>query len=154
MSDITTIWDSANSRGDWKMNGPGLLSGNDLETAVEISLFTDHVAQSGDIIPDGTRNPRGWWGDVQPDGTVQPIGSRLWLLERSKSPLQSVLNNAVTYARQALQWLITDGVAAAVNVTGNWNANNFLALQVTVLRKNGTIVPLNYEWAWSQIQGM
>ena len=151
MSDITTSWNSALNAGDWSLNGPQLLSGNDLETAVLISLFTDRVAQQGDIIPDNTNNPRGWWADNKTDGTTAPIGSRLWLLSRSISPTQQVLNQAISYAQQALQWLITDGVAAQVNVTAAWNKPNFLAMQVTIIRNNGKQVSLNYSWAWGQI---
>lgn len=151
MSDITTTWNPALSFGDWLMNGPQLMSGNDLETAVLISLFTDRVANQGDIIPDGTNDRRGWWGDNQINGATMPIGSRLWLLSRSKSPTQQVLNQAVTYAREALQWMITDGVAAAVLVDAEWNANDFLAMKVTVKRNDGSIQTINYTWAWSQI---
>ena len=151
MSDINTSWNSEQSFGDWSMLGPSLLSGNDLETAVLISMFSDRVAQQGDFIPDGTNNPRGWWGDNKTDGTTQPIGSRLWLLSRSKSPTQQVLNQAISYGQQALQWLISDGVAAAVDVTAEWDANDFLAMKVTIKRVNGTVVTVNYAWAWSQI---
>ena len=154
MSDITTQWNPALSFGDWLMAPPQLLSGNDLETAVLISLFTDRVAQQGDIIPDGTNNKRGWWGDNKPDGTTSPIGSRLWLLSRSKSPTQQVLNQAVSYAQQALQWMISDGVAANVDVQANWNADNFLAMKVTIQRTNGNVVKINYAWAWSQLNAV
>lgn len=151
MSDITTSWSPQNSFGDWALQAPQLLAGNDLETAVLISVFTDRVAQQGDVIPDGTNNPRGWWGDNKTDGTTNPIGSRLWLLSRSIAPSQQVLNQAISYAKQALQWLITDGVAAAVDVIANWNADDFLAMQVTIQRTNGNVVTVNYSWAWSQI---
>lgn len=153
MTDIATVWSPSAINGDWQMNGPALLSGNDLETAVIISLFTDRRAQRGDVIPDNTNDPRGWWGDNQVSGnSASPIGSRLWLLARSTAPTQRVLNQAVTYAREALQWLITDGIAAAVDVEANWNAPNFLALKVTIRRTDGTITAINYPWAWDQIQ--
>lgn len=151
MSDISTIWNPAMSFGDWQMNGPQLLTGNDLDTAVLISIFTDRVALPGDIIPDGTTDRRGWWGDNLPDGTTMPIGSRLWLLSRSNSPTQQVLNQAITYAQEALQWMITDGVCAAVNVDAQWNADNFLAMVVTIQRNNGSIKTINFTYAWDQI---
>jgi phage gp46-like protein len=150
MSDIATVWDVNNNRGDWQIQNGDLATGNDLYTAVLISLFTDRVAQAGDIIPDGSNNRRGWWGDVQVDGTVVPIGSRLWLLSREKQTLQT-LNRAISYAREALQWMITDGVAARIDVTAQWNAPSFLALQVIVYRSNGQNLSFNYNWAWSKI---
>lgn len=62
MSDITVIWDVDNSRGDWEFVAPALVTGNDLQSAVLISLFTDRIANRDDPIPDGTDDPRGWWG--------------------------------------------------------------------------------------------
>ena len=133
------------------MSGASLRSGQDLDTAIYISLFTDRVAETGDKIPDNTSNRRGWWGDNQPSGNTVPIGSRLWLLNRSASPSQQILNQAVGYAKEALQWMVSDGVAANIDVVGNWNANNFLALQVTIYRSDGNVIfNKTYDWAWSQ----
>lgn len=150
MTDIRTIWDVDRSRGDWRISGGALDSGSDLETAVLISLFTDRRAMPGDAIPDGTDDPRGWWGDDQPDGTNMPIGSRLWLISRAKQT-QATLNSAVTYAREALQWLVSDGVAAAVDVRAEWNGRGFLAMVVTIARNDGTSHAMNFKWAWEQI---
>lgn len=147
MVDISTVWNG--THGDWVMAGADLLDTNDLETAVLISLFSDRVANPGDTIPDGTADPRGWWGDNQPSGNTVLIGSRLWLLDRSKHT-QAVLQQAQTYAQEALQWMIDDGVAAKITVFAEWQAANFLGMLVTIFRQNGTTVPLNYKWAWEQ----
>jgi phage gp46-like protein len=149
MSDITTNWNATAIRGDWSIAEGDLVSGNDLQTAVIISLFTDRVANPGDVIPDGSNDPRGWWGDVQIDGSLSPIGSRIWLLSREKQT-QDTLNRAVTYAKEALAWMLTDGVAADIDVIGNWNAPGFLALKVTIYKQDGTFIALNFNWAWSQ----
>lgn len=152
MSDITTFWDIPNGRGDWKIVNSQLASGGDLETAVLISLFTDRLAAPDDVIPDGTTNRRGWWADIGVDGNTDLIGSRLWLLDRRKSPTTQTLNDAITYAREALQWLIDDGVAANVNVTAQWNADNFLAMVVTIFKTDGTKpASLEYQLLWGEI---
>ncbi|MGN6518666.1 MAG: phage GP46 family protein [Dokdonella sp.] len=140
MSDIATIY--AIDRGDWQQLGPGLAAGNDLATAVVISLFTDRVADADDVILDGSGDPRGWWGD----GDV-PIGSRLWQLERSKKT-QDTLARAQNFAQEALQWLIDDGVAAAVDVYVEWQGQSTLAMQVTVIKSDGTQQTLAYAWVW------
>src|SRR5437868_6146739 len=101
MADTTTVWDAANSRGDWAMAGPLLASGDDLQTAILISLFTDRIADPSDVIPDGTSDPRGWWGD---EGQAENIGSRLWLLSRKKQT-QETLQRAYDYIVEALQWM-------------------------------------------------
>ena len=82
MADITTTWSPYNLRGDWTVSNGSLASGNDLETAVIISLFTDRRAAPSDVIPDGTGDPRGWWADVDTNGNLDEWGSRLWLIDR------------------------------------------------------------------------
>jgi|SRR5690349_18398552 len=147
MSDISVIWDVDNSRGDWKFVAPALVTGNDLPSAVLVSVFTDRVANPDDAIPDGTGDPRGWWGDI---GEDKPIGSRLWLLDRSKQ-IQEVLNNARDYINEALQWLVDDGVVASTDVQTQWVRDTFLGAQITLYQPDGSQIPLTYAWAWQQL---
>nr|GAT43694.1 predicted protein [Mycena chlorophos] len=120
--------------GDWQLSGADLLSGNDLTTAVLISLFTDRLAEASDTIPDGTTNRRGWWGDLDQD---YPIGSRLWLLARSKLT-QAVANKAQDYCIEALQWMIDDGVAASVTVTAQIIYPKTLIVRPVLNKSDGT----------------
>ena len=147
MSDISVIWDVDNSRGDWKFLAPALVTGNDLPSAVLVSVFTDRVANTDDPIPDGTGDPRGWWGDI---GEDKPIGSRLWLLDRSKQT-QEVLNNARDYINEALQWLVDDGVVASTDVQTQWVRDTFLGAQITLYQPDGSQISLTYAWAWQQL---
>jgi phage gp46-like protein len=153
MSDISTAWDYVNNRGDWQVQAGALASGNDLVTAVLISLFTDRRAAPSDTIPDGTNNPRGWWADNGADGNTDLWGSRLWLLDRSKAPTQQVLNAAVNYCNEALAWMITDGVAASIDVQASWQQVNFLAIQVNIYKTNGTNQSLKFQLLWNQLSG-
>ncbi|HEY2010523.1 MAG TPA: phage GP46 family protein [Rhizomicrobium sp.] len=146
MSDISTIWEVSNCVAGWQINGAQLQTGNDLETAVLISLFTDRQAQPDDVIPDGTGDPRGWWGDVP--GEPQ-IGSRLWLLSRSKLTTQVALK-AKDFCTEALQWLIDDGVASAIAVVTEIVHPSRLYVQVTIT-KNNVSQTLRFGWAWDQI---
>ena len=142
MSDISTVWNG--THGDWVLAGPVLGSGNDLQTAVLISLFSDREATTDDVIPDGTADPRGWWAD---DDTV-PIGSRLWLIFRS-TLTQATLGAAKNYAEQALQWLVDDGVCARFDVYVEWQVRSRLAMRVTIFKSDGTQQSLAYVWAWN-----
>ena len=84
-----------------------------LDTAILISLFTDARVRE-DELPPGHTWRRGWWGDGvedEPDIT----GSKLWVLRREKAT-QEVLVRARGYIREALAWMLRDGVAVAVNV--------------------------------------
>lgn len=143
MPDITTFWVPAEGRGDWAVRGPDLAAGRDLETAVLISLFTDRRAEPDDVIPDGSGDPRGWWGD--PD-----LGSRLWLLERAKQT-EDTRQRAQDYAQEALEWLVEDGVADEVTVVAEWQARGFLGLRVTIVEPDGREGVLNYQWAWQGV---
>jgi len=60
MTDTATLWDIPNPRGGWHLIGPALQIGNDLTTAMLISLFTDRQARDENVIPDGSDDPRGW----------------------------------------------------------------------------------------------
>lgn len=144
MSDIATIWDAQNVRGDWQVAGGTVTSGQDLVTAVLLSLFTDGEAQADDRIPDGTTNRRGWYAD---DGDAVRMGSRLWLLERSKVTADLV-QRARGYVIEALQWMIDDGVVAAFTIDVALNAPNFLAIKIIAQHRDGQNVAMNFQWAW------
>jgi phage gp46-like protein len=147
MTDISTIWDVARGQGDWIIEGAALASGDDLVTATLISLFTDRTAEDSDVIPDGGVDRRGWWGDT---GQDVPIGSRLWLLSRSKLT-GAVATAAKGYASESLAWMLADGVAVDVQVTAVIVLPRQLRLTVTILRADGTKASLAYDWAWAQI---
>ena len=152
MPDISTIWSPPDSRGDWAVVGADLASGSDLETGVLLSLFTDRVADPDDVIPDGTSDPRGWWGDAFED---EPIGSKLWLLDRSKKT-EAVRQAAKNHIDDALGWLVTGGIAASVVTTVQWQvgqdpSKGFLAAQILITELDGRVTPFNYQWAWGGI---
>ena len=144
MSDTTTIWDIANSRGDWAMAGSLLQTGSDLQTAILISLFTDRIADPDDVIPDGSNDPRGWWGD---SGSTVLIGSRLWLLQRAKQTAET-LQRAYDYIVEALQWLIDDGVVARFDILVEWTQTSELGAQVVAYKQDGSTIANAYTWAW------
>ena len=119
MPDIATVWNAAVQCGDWSIAANDLASDAGLATAVTISLATDRHADSDDTLPAGGADPRGWWGDIPAGGgPADPWGSKFWL--RKRALLTSDLANTLAGdARQALQWLIDDGVAASVAVTAS-----------------------------------
>lgn len=141
MSDITTIW--TGTHGDWSISGPMLANGNDLATSVLISLFTDRVASDDDKINDGSKDPRGWWGDDEQN----KIGSRLWMLTREKQS-QTTLQKAQDYASEALQWLIDDGVIGKLEIYCEWSKPGLLSALITAYKNDGSIQPIQFDWAW------
>lgn len=144
MSDIAIIWKG--SAGDLELDGKDLRTGDDLMTAVTVSLFTDRRAADDDQLLDGSRDRRGWWGDT----ADQQIGSRIWLLERSKRT-QPTLQLAQAYIAEALQWLIDDGVVARFDIDVEWAAGGQLSARVAAVRNDGSAQATQFAWAWNGI---
>lgn len=100
-----------------------------LRTAVLISLFTDARADAADVLPTAGDDVRGWWADTFAETEGDRIGSRLWLLSREKAT-NKTLERARGYARDALAWLIEDGIAATVEVATSWHAQGVMRMDV------------------------
>jgi phage gp46-like protein len=144
MPDIATRWNSAESTADWVLEGADLASGPDIETAVIISLFTDREADPDDVIPDGTTDPRGWWGDL---GGDTKIGSRLWELDREKQS-DRVLQRAPALAQEALEWLVADGIVSRITAVASFIRQGFLGLVITLFKPTGEAQTVQVERAW------
>lgn len=155
-SSVATVWDPAAGVGDWAMAGPSLQAGDDLASAVLISLFTDRLAGADDVLPEaaagGPGDPRGWWGDpIQGEGGDSvPIGSKLWLLSRAKQT-QATLEQARDAIGEALQWLIDDGVVGEVEVTTEWTRPRVLGARVALIRDGGRVFADRFDWAWQGV---
>lgn len=122
----------------------GLKETTSLETAVFISLFTDHRAGVDDVLPEDAGvqsllppDRRGWCGDALPEVPGDKIGSRLWLLKRAKQT-EETRRRAIFYAEEALQWMIDDGLALEISVAAEWAAFQYLRLTVDLLQADGT----------------
>ena len=137
MADIALFYNQGTNRFDWDISSgdiavAGVLSGtSDLETAVILSLFCDRLANPDYVLPKNVTDRRGWWGDVY---EPTPSGSNLWQLKYIPKT-NNILQIAVKMCNDALQWMITDGVAASVVTTANWYAPNrtdILVLNITI----------------------
>lgn len=138
----------------WRGGGAELfLEGNDLarddglETAILISLFTDRRTDDPATVPTGDSDLRGWWGDAVPVVEGDLIGSRLWLLARAKQTT-TTLRRAEEYAREALDWLIQDRVAARIDVVAEWISVGAMRLTVIVHRPSGEEMEYRYNMTW------
>ena len=147
--DITIVWDPVNFRGDWSVANGGLVTGNDLQTAVLVSLFTWRVLPPGSPAPDNTGDRRGWWADSY---NPNPIGSRLWTLFRAKkADAVATLQLAQDICLEALQWLLDDNIAASLVVDTQWLDPTQLGIRVRITKPDGTTQVFNFAWAWQQI---
>lgn len=136
MSDLALKWQEVGGGGDLVVSQGDLMTADDLRANVITSLFCDARAEESDQIPDNTEDPRGWWGDAYADVQGDVTGSRLWLLARSVQSLAN-LQRASEYARAALQWMLDDGVASAIDVTAEAPQRGTLVLHVSISEPQG-----------------
>lgn len=136
---LVIAMDNAGRGGDLVYERGCLLDeGYDLETAITMSLLLDAPAQDGDVLPEGTPK-RGFWGDVF-DEEGATLGSRLWLLEGATAT-EATAQRAKTYAKEALKWLIDEGIVKSIEYTTTVGSES-VTLQVTPTLKSGRVVPL------------
>ncbi|EPU5094218.1 phage GP46 family protein, partial [Shigella sonnei] len=100
-----------------------------LTRAVIISLFTWRRAGRDDA-------PRifGWWGDTWPAVQNDRTGSRLYLLRRSKLTNKTP-QLARDYVREALAWMVEDGVASRLDINAVRTGTDSLALAITIYQR-------------------
>ena len=116
-----------------------------LTRAVVISLFTHRRAD-----PDDNADvPMGWWGDTWPAVANDRYGSKLWLLQRSKLT-NSLVNTVRTYLRDALQWMLDDGVVSRIDIDIQRTGINELSNQVVLWRRDGPVI-ISFSDLWSVI---
>jgi len=142
MSDITTVWRT--DSGDWSMSGSQLQAGNDLASAVLVSIFTDRRATPDDVSTYRLDDPKGWWAD----DLQSPLGSRLWLLRRAKQEPET-LQRARDYIAEALQWLLDDLVVDSFDIACEWVRAGVLGAKVTAYKPDGTQQAMHYAWVWN-----
>jgi phage gp46-like protein len=149
--DIKIRYDSDTMEGDINFLLGDLERENGLESAVLISLFTDRRARDDDPLDD-IDDKRGWWGDLTvTEFDNDEIGSKLWLLDRSKTT-QENLNLARDYITKALQWMIDDGVAVKIDVETERQGtppNDRLAFKVIIYKKDETNETFKYDGLWT-----
>ncbi len=122
-----------------------------LVTAALLSLFTDRRAENDDKPPSGdTTDRRGWWGDEFAAVAGDRIGSRLWLLDRSKLNNESVLR-AKEYVREGLAWMIEDRVVSSIDVAVE-RIHNGIAITVGLQRPGRDPVTFRFSHTWDHLQ--
>ncbi len=122
-----------------------------LMTAVLLSLFTDRRAEVDDVPPSGDpTDRRGWWADEFAAVRGDKFGSRLWLLDRSKSTNETALR-AKEYINEALAWMIEDRVIASVDVAVE-RTGAALWITVGLNRPGRDQVSFRFAHTWDNLQ--
>lgn len=146
IQEIKLEWDKDIFSGDLTYDRGDLKYDQGIGTATLISLFTDRRALDDDVLPDPNSNDkRGWWADlVNPEVEDDQIGSKLWLLERSKTT-PDILVRAKQYSEESLSWFVEDGIASNVSVEVERQGdpgNDRLALGILLTLIDGTPISI------------
>jgi phage gp46-like protein len=108
------------------------------DTAILYSLFGERRAAPDEVVDPERR--RGWIGN---DSDFEN-GSKLWLLYQARLT-RDTLNRVEDEASKALQWLVDDGYAVAIEDVSATVNNGQVLLGLTIRRSRDRIVRRFYE---------
>lgn len=153
MSDLSFVIQPTKTTADIEILNGDFKQANYLETAVLVSLFSDRRATDDELntYSRGNSKPelnRGLWIDTY-RVDIQ-YGSGFWLLYREKKQ-QETLSRFQDYSKQALQWLINDGVAKDVEAEAEF-VGETLNLVVTITRENNELFVATFDFAWNELR--
>lgn len=129
---------------DLNLTETGVELDEGLETAVIISLFTDQRV-SDEELPLGETNKRGWPGDMYAEIDGDQIGSKIWIFENEKQTEQNLLDLKDT-SKNALNWMIEDGIAKSTSVQVTYPRPGFTLIEVSITKPDGSIYAFKQLW--------
>jgi phage gp46-like protein len=155
-----TRWPRYSVSVDWSLLANGALDDTQaLATAVILALGTDRLALPGDILPNPDSTDRaGWWGDLDAaelfDGW--PIGSRLWLLKRSKivgpeDPEGATVARVEQYVTESIQPFVDLRIATGFDVQATRVGVERIDTSLFIYRGPKTPVELRFQMLWQEI---
>lgn len=112
-----------------------------IESAIQISLFTDKRAPETAELPDMSDDRRGFWGG--------DVGSHLWLLDRSKI-ITDVLNDAQAYCHAALDWMVKEGVVSKfdIGVSVYGSSPDIMLIEIDIYMPDMSKTTQRYYYNW------
>lgn len=140
---IRLRYDNQAGECDLVLDDGRLEEGREIETAILVSIFTDRRVLEGEVPPGASRG--GWWGERFPAEAGDVEGSRLWTLPVRGRTNALTAREAEGHAREALAWLVADGVCDSVAVTAAAAAPGVIALSIRATRAGDELAALALE---------
>jgi phage gp46-like protein len=148
LRDLALFWDRLAGGADLGTEYNDLAQGDEILSAVLLSLFTDRRAEDSDELPEGETDRRGWWADEFSSVDGDRFGSRLWLRARSKQTPE-LLELVRGDCEEALAWFTEDRIAESVTVTTAYPERGVMTISVAVKRPKQDPVLYRFDYAWS-----
>jgi len=124
---LKLVYDPETGEADLAIDGGRYAEDSTRRTMVLLTIGIDSRADE-DEVPAGS-DRGGWWAEPFM-GLTQPIGSKLWLVEREKNTARAE-SKAHRYAEDAFAWWIEAGLADRVDVTVE-RGERFIAVYPTI----------------------
>jgi len=146
---------------DWLLLDDGTLDDTQaLATAVIVALGTNRLASPDDILPDPDSTDRaGWWGDLEAEDLFNgwPIGTKLWLLRRSKivgpeDPEGATVVRVEQYIREAIQPFVDNRIATSFDVEVWRGSVERIEAAVVIYRGPNRPVEMRFQILWNDIE--
>ena len=116
-----------------------------LENAIILSLGSFARSQSLDYVAANTApSTGGWWADAV--DSVGPIGGNLYEAFPCKGD-DAAIERLNTLANDSLQWMVEDGIASSISVSGK-TSDNEIVLTVKIEKPDGSESNFAYEINW------
>jgi phage gp46-like protein len=124
-----------------------LATDSSLESVVLLSLFTDSEASQEEIKSAGLDRQQGWWADADSlrEPGVRRRGSKLWLLSRGKTTLET-LRRCEWYIRDSLQWLVDAGIISTIAVVTTRPRPGIVGIDLTLTRPSKLLPAYRRLW--------
>jgi phage gp46-like protein len=145
---------------DWLLTPLNLLAeGAELQSAVIVALGSDALAGKSEVLPDlDSTDRRGWWGDMDAAEIWGgwPVGSKLWLLTRTKimGPLASeggTVARADAYTRAAMRPFTEKRITSKIDVAALRTGTGRIDVDVVAYRGPEPAVALRYAELWGEL---
>lgn len=124
-----------------------LVADEGMQTAVILSIFPSARASEDDELPSDDGDRRGYWADEFAEVEGDQLGSKRWLLGRSKN-LGTVPLDLKAFDEAALQWMIDDGVVASVEVIVTVEGDRIIE-EVKLGREGLDDVSFRFDHVWA-----
>jgi phage gp46-like protein len=123
----------------------GQFSGDrSFNTAVYLSLFGGNSGDSGKV-----KNNKTWWGNLLPGAAEhEKMVSRFQAFITAKPMTTKNIQEAIKAAELDLRWIIDEGIAGAVTVTGAAGSGSRFNLRVSVEAAGASMYENTFSLFW------